>query len=289
LCAPHEIAVEVARLCPGGGARRRGKQRTNYQNDRQNHERSGSRTSAMRKGHFAARPFPLRLTICGVLDALSLSFKVPVIAPTTVGANFTAMLQLLPGNSGEVQVLVWVKPRVVEMLDTLSEAAPPLLRVTVLAALVVSTVRLPKLKLVGLTVPTADWVGVAVGVAVGVRLGVAVVVFVAVAVLVAVTLGEGVIVGVAVAVLVVLAVGVAVLVAVAVEVALLVAVTVGDGVTVGVVVAVFVVLAVGVAVFVAVAVGVPVAVAVAVGLAVVVAVGVGEGNPLTPNAITLAE
>ena len=51
-------------------------------------------------------PFPLRLTACGVLDALSLICSDPVMVPTIVGANFTEMLQLFPGGSAEVQVLV---------------------------------------------------------------------------------------------------------------------------------------------------------------------------------------
>lgn len=187
------------------------------------------------------------------MAALSLIFRVPVMTPVTDGANLTAILHLFPGNRGELQVLVSVNPAVVETLATLSEATPLFFRVTVLAALLVPTVRLPKLKLVGLTVPTGTCVGVAVGVAVRV----------------AVSVGVAVLVGVAVVVLVAVAVGV--VVAVALAVAVLVAV------------------AVGVAVLVAVAVDVAVAVAVAVGVGVVVAVAVGEGPPLPPNAITLAE
>jgi len=80
-----------------------------------------------------------------------------------------------------VQVLVWVNPAVVEMLDTLSEAVPTLVRAIVLAALVVPTIRFPKLRVVRPTMPIAEGVGVAVGVAVCVAVGVAV----AVAVLVA--------------------------------------------------------------------------------------------------------
>jgi hypothetical protein len=100
-------------------------------------------------------PFPVRPTTCGVLAALSLIFKDPVMMPTTVGANFTEIVQLLPVKIGEVQVLVSVNPAVVVMLDTASGAIPLLLSVTVLAALLVPTVRFPKLKLVGLTVPIA--------------------------------------------------------------------------------------------------------------------------------------
>lgn len=79
---------------------------------------------------------------------MSLICRAPVMVPTTVGANFTEVLQLLPGKRAEVQVLVWMNPAVVETLDTMSEADPPLLRVTVFAALVVPTLCLSKLKLV---------------------------------------------------------------------------------------------------------------------------------------------
>jgi hypothetical protein len=88
------------------------------------------------------------------------------MVPIVVGANFTEMRQVLPGERGEVQVVVSMKPVVVEMLDTLSEAAPLLVRVTVFAALLVPTVRFSKLKLEGLTAPKATGVGVAVGLAV---------------------------------------------------------------------------------------------------------------------------
>src|ERR1035437_5694570 len=233
------------------------------------------------RGSLYRMPCPLRLTTCGVLAALSLTFRVPVMTPVTDGANLTAILHLFPGKRGEVQVLVWVNPAVVEMLARLSEAVPLFFRVTAFAALLVPTVRLPKLKLVGLTVPIGTCVGVAVGVAVRVAdaVGVAVPVGVAVAVLVAVAVGVAVLVAVAVDVPVAVAVGVAVRVADAVGVA----------VPAGVAVALLAAVAVGVAVLVAVAVDVPVAVAVAVVAAVAVAVGVGEGPPLPPNAITLAE
>jgi hypothetical protein len=175
------------------------------------------------------------------------------MVPTIVGANLTEMLQPCPGKSAKVQVLVWVKSGVTAMLDTLSEAVPPFFRVTVLAALLVPLACFPKLRLIGLTLPMATGVEVAVGVAVRV----------------AVALGVDVKVAVAVTVLVAVAVTVAVrvLVAVALDVAVLVAVAV--------------------AVPVAVAVGVAVLFAVAVAEGVVV--GVGEEVPPEPNAMTLAE
>jgi len=61
------------------------------------------------------------------------------MTPLTDGANLTAMLQLFPGKRGEVQALVCVNPALVDMLDTLSDAVPLLLRVTVFAELLVPT------------------------------------------------------------------------------------------------------------------------------------------------------
>ena len=49
---------------------------------------------------------PLSVTTCGVLAALSFIVSVPVMVPTIVGANFTEIVQLLPCESGVVQLLV---------------------------------------------------------------------------------------------------------------------------------------------------------------------------------------
>ena len=67
--------------------------------------------------------------------------------PLADGAKLTEILQFFFGRTGAAQVLVWVKPAVVKMLVTLSEALPVLVRVTVFAALVVPTGCFPKLKL----------------------------------------------------------------------------------------------------------------------------------------------
>jgi hypothetical protein len=214
------------------------------------------------------------------------------MVPTTVGLNFTEILQCFKCITGEVQALVAENPAVMEMLETLSATVPLLIRLTVLAAAVVPTACPAQLKLAGSTLAIAAGVavGVAVAVAVLVAVAVAVIVAVAVAVLVAVAVGVlmagvGVRVPVAVAVLVAVAVAVVVLVAVAV----LVTVAVGVGVLVAVAVAVREAVAVAVAVLVVVAVGVLVAEAVAVAVVVLVAVGVGEADDAPPNATTLAE
>jgi len=125
------------------------------------------------------------------------------------------MLQLFPGRTGAEHAFVWVKPALALMLLTLNEAFPVLLSVTVLAALIVPTGCFLKLRLVGVTEPTA----IGVGVTVGVRVDVGVAGGVAVPVAVAVALAVAVAVGVAVRVMVAVALGVAVAVGVVVGVA----------------------------------------------------------------------
>jgi hypothetical protein len=171
---------------------------------------------------------PLRVTNCGELDALSWTLKVPVTFPFTVGAKLTNILQLLFGGTGAVQVFVCLKPALAEMPDTVREAVPVLVSVTVFDPLVEPTRSFPKLRLVGDTEPIAT--GVAVGVGVAVRVAVDVGVGVLVAVAVAVAVGVGVTVLVCVAVAVDVAVAVAVGVGIAVGVAVLVGVPVGVGV-----------------------------------------------------------
>ena len=156
---------------------------------------------------------------------MSLILSEPVTEPLADGENRTEIVQFLPGATGAVQVLVWLKPALAEMLATLNDAVPVLLRVTVLAELVVPRRCLPKLRLVGVTAPTAA-PGVGVGRAVAVGFGVAV----AVAVLgigVEVAVGFGVAVGVEVAVGFGVALGLAVAVRVGVGVPALVGVGVG--------------------------------------------------------------
>jgi hypothetical protein len=238
-------------------------------------------------------PLPVSGTSCGLLAALSLMVRVPVIVPTTVGLNFTEILQCFKCNTGEVQVLVSENPAVTETLETLSATVPLLIRLTVFAAAVVPTACPAQLKLAGSTLATAAGVAVGVAVAVAVLVAVAVTVIVAVAVAVLVAVAVAVLPAVGVSVLVPLAVAVLVAVTVAVvvlvAVAVLVTVAVGVGVLVAVAVAVREAVAVAVAVLVVVTVGVLVAEAVVVAVAVQVAVGVGEADDAAPNAITLAE
>src|SRR5947207_13425984 len=54
-------------------------------------------------------PVPLRLTVWGLLPALSLMVSVPVLIPVAVGAKVTLRLQAAPAARLEVQPLVRVK------------------------------------------------------------------------------------------------------------------------------------------------------------------------------------
>ena len=116
-------------------------------------------------------PVPLNVTICGEFDALSLIVRVPAMLPAAVGLNLTLILQVAPGFSEE-HVVARVKLVVIVMLDTVSVAVPVFDRVTAFAVLVVPTFCLPKLRVLGLTVPIATGVAVAVGVAVTVAVAV---------------------------------------------------------------------------------------------------------------------
>jgi hypothetical protein len=89
-------------------------------------------------------PVPVRLTDCGLLEALSVMLSLPDRAPEAVGLKVTLMLQLAPAATELPQVLVCAKSLlfvpVTAMLARLSGALPVFERVTDCAALVVPTV-----------------------------------------------------------------------------------------------------------------------------------------------------
>ncbi len=95
-------------------------------------------------GAEAAAPVPVKLTDCGLPEALSVMLRVPVRVPDAVGVNVTLMVQLAPAATELPQVLVWAKSPLAETLVRFSEALPVLESVTDCAALVVPTVRLAK-------------------------------------------------------------------------------------------------------------------------------------------------
>ena len=94
-----------------------------------------------------AMPVPLRLTVCGLLVAVSVKLRVPVAGPVALGVNVTPTVQLAPPARLDPQVLLaMAKPAVVTMLEKPREAIWWLVRVTVLAELVLPTTTVPKLK-----------------------------------------------------------------------------------------------------------------------------------------------
>jgi hypothetical protein len=95
----------------------------------------------------AVVPVPLRLTVCGLLLALSVSVRVAVREPVAVGANVTLITQV-PLAATEELVLQVVplamakSPGLVPpnaMLVKVNDAVPLLVTVTALAVLVVPT------------------------------------------------------------------------------------------------------------------------------------------------------
>jgi hypothetical protein len=90
-------------------------------------------------------PVPAKLTVCGLLEALSVSVRLPERLPAAVGVNVTLITQLLLAATGTVVLQVVplaaiAKSPVTVMLVKLKDAVPLLVTVTGLAALVVPTV-----------------------------------------------------------------------------------------------------------------------------------------------------
>lgn len=99
----------------------------------------------------AARPLPVRATVCGLPAALSVMVSVPVLLPRALGVIVTLMLQLAPAATEVPHVLVCAKSPllvpVIAMLLMVSAASPLLVSVTVCAAL--ATPRSANVRLVG--------------------------------------------------------------------------------------------------------------------------------------------
>jgi hypothetical protein len=76
---------------------------------------------------------PVKLTVCGLLLALSVMVSVPATVPALAEVNVTLIVQLAPAARLEPQVLVWVKLALGEtvMLEMVREAFPELVSVTV--------------------------------------------------------------------------------------------------------------------------------------------------------------
>ena len=93
----------------------------------------------------AVVPVPLKLTVWGLVLALSVSVRLPERLPVTVGVNVTLITQLPPLAATGVLVLQVVplavaKSPVTPMLVKIKDSLPLLVTVTVSAELVVPCV-----------------------------------------------------------------------------------------------------------------------------------------------------
>ena len=85
-------------------------------------------------------PVPVRLDVCGLLLALSLTASVPVLVPVVVGVNVTLTVHLLLAAKLVVQVVAEIaKSPLVEIAILLRLTVWLLVRVKFFAALVVPT------------------------------------------------------------------------------------------------------------------------------------------------------
>lgn len=97
-----------------------------------------------------ALPVPLRVTVCGLLMALSAKVSVPVAAPNAAGEKVTPTVQVAPAAIPVPQVLLEMAngpPTGTEMLVNASTVLMWLVTVTFFAALVLPSASDPKLKL----------------------------------------------------------------------------------------------------------------------------------------------
>jgi len=93
----------------------------------------------------AELPVPLRLTFCGLFEALSVKVRVPLAAPVAVGVNVTPTAQLAPAEMLLPQVLLAIaKGPLIPTLEIVRAVLWRLVRVTVTAALVLPTPTVPK-------------------------------------------------------------------------------------------------------------------------------------------------
>ena len=93
----------------------------------------------------AELPVPLRLTFCGLFEALSVKVSVPLAAPVAVGVNVTPTAQLAPAARLVPQVLLEIaKGPLIPTLEMVRAVLWRLVSVTVTAALVLPTATVPK-------------------------------------------------------------------------------------------------------------------------------------------------
>jgi hypothetical protein len=109
-----------------------------------------------------ALPVPVRLTVCGLVIALSANVRTPEAGPRAAGMNVTPTWQLAPAATLAPHVLLaTANGPLTVILVTLRATFRRFVTVTVLAGLVLPTANVPKLKLVddrltgGLPVPAS--------------------------------------------------------------------------------------------------------------------------------------
>jgi hypothetical protein len=94
-------------------------------------------------------PVPLRETVCGLPDALSVTEIVPLRLPEIVGVNVTFTMQFAPAATVEPQLFVSAKFALALMFEMVNVAVPELVSVTESGWLVVPTTSSPKLSVLG--------------------------------------------------------------------------------------------------------------------------------------------
>lgn len=97
-------------------------------------------------------PVPVRVTICGEFDAVSLTVITPGMLPVVSGANVTLIVQVAPALRLLPQVLVCAKSPVAGGIEIVVEAVPVFFTVITLGALVVGTACAAKVSAAGVTV-----------------------------------------------------------------------------------------------------------------------------------------
>jgi hypothetical protein len=91
-------------------------------------------------GTTAAMPVPVRATLWGLLDALSVMTRVPELVPTVAGVKVRLMVQVAEGANEGMHVFVSANAGEAVMLLKVSWLGPLLVSVTVCGPLVLFTV-----------------------------------------------------------------------------------------------------------------------------------------------------
>jgi hypothetical protein len=94
-------------------------------------------------------PVPVRLIVCGLPGALSVTVIVPVLVPDCVGVKVTLIVQVAPTPTEPPQVFVCAKSPLATMAVILSSALPVLVKITLCEPLVIETNCAAKLRLGG--------------------------------------------------------------------------------------------------------------------------------------------